>query len=86
MLKITLVPGADECAIRLEGRFVSAAAPLLEESCRDAEQRSLRLHFELAGLRHLDPASAHVIAARLRVGATTSGASPFVREMLEEAQ
>jgi ABC-type transporter Mla MlaB component len=85
VLKITLHHALEETAIRLEGRLVESALPLFEQACRDADAVPQHLRFDLAGLRHVDEASAQAIAQWIRRGSSVSGASPFVHELLEEA-
>ena len=79
-LKITSEDKVENTVVRVEGRLEGEGVAELDSVCRDAA-RSLRL--ELGALLNVDEVGLGLLRALVASGATVTGASPYVRFLLE---
>lgn len=85
MLRITRMDGTRKATVlRLEGRLTQADLVELETTIAACRQEARRVLVDLAGLGFLDKSSAAALVAAQSRDVELVGASPFVKELLEE--
>ena len=79
-LRITDEPTADDTLVRIEGRLEGEGVVELDRLCRRAK-KPLRL--ELGALLNVDDVGLGLLRSLIAAGATVSGASPYIRFLIE---
>ncbi|MGH9365636.1 MAG: hypothetical protein ACRD1B_10305 [Thermoanaerobaculia bacterium] len=81
-LKISSEHKAENTVVRVEGRLEGEGVAELDRVCRGAARP---LHLELGSLLSLDEVGVGLLRSLVASGATVTGASPYIRLLLEHA-
>ncbi len=79
--RISSSTSENEVLIRVEGSLDGEGAGALRRECRSA---GTRMRLDLSGLRSADPDGIEALRSLAAEGAELTGASPYVRRLLEE--
>ena len=80
--RISSSTSGDEVLIRVEGALDGEGAEALRRECRSAAAPA---RLDLSGLRSADPDGIEALRSLAAEGAKLTGASPYIRDLLEEA-
>ncbi len=81
-VRVSTAAGETVTTIRIEGQLTSASVPDVRAAC-DSANPPLRL--DLSGLRSADTDGIRALQSLSEAGAKLRGASPFINELLLEA-
>ena len=81
-IRVSTEAGQTGTTIRIEGRLTAAELPDVRAAC-DSAHRPLRL--DLSGLRSVDIEGSRALRSLSETGAELQGASPYIRQLLLEA-
>ena len=81
-IRLTTEVGQSATTIRIEGKLTSAALPDLRGACESA---GLPLRLDLKGLSSADIDGIRALLSLAETGAELQGASPYIRQLLLEA-
>ena len=81
-IRVSTEAGQTGTTVRIEGRLTGADLPDVRAAC-DSANPPLRL--DLAGLRSADTDGIRALQSLLETGAELQGASPYIRQLLPEA-
>ena len=81
-IRVSIEAGQTATTIRIEGRLTNANLLDLTEAC---ERANPPLRLDLAGLRSADISGIQALRLLSEAGAELHGASPYVRQLLLEA-
>ena len=81
-IRITTEEGETVTTIRIEGQLTGSSVPDMREACESANPP---LRLELSGLRSVDRDGILALLSLSEAGAQLRGASPYIYELLLEA-
>ena len=81
-IRVSTLAGETITTIRIEGQLTSADVPGVRAACESANPP---LHLDLFGLRSADSDGIRVLQSLAEAGAQLHGASPYIDQLLLEA-
>lgn len=85
MLRITTLHGPEAMLLKLEGSIRGPWVSELQKAWSQADRES-SVHVDLTGVSFADSKGRDVLVGMKRAGAVLTGASQFMRQILNEAQ